>query len=206
MKKPEVRREVTELSLLFDISQILEDSDDLRDAGGPLLQAMANYTGMVRGTISMLHKDTSEIVIEAAHGLSTRQKERGRYKMGEGVIGRVVETGRPMAVPRVSEEPRFLDRTQARKGVEKEDISFICVPIKSVGGQVIGALSVDKLFSDEVSLEEDMRLLTIIASMIAQAVRHALRLKKERERLIEENERLSRELKERFRPSNMVGD
>ncbi len=206
MKKPMVRREVTELSLLFDVSQILENSDDLSVASSSLLKTIANYTGMLRGTISMLHGATKEIVILAAHGLSAKQKNRGRYKVGEGVIGCVVEKGRPMAVPRVSDEPRFLDRTRARKNLEKEDMSFICVPIKSVGAEVIGALSVDRLFSDEVSLEEDVRLLTIIASMIAQAVRHEQRLKKERERLLEENERLSLELKERFRPTNMIGN
>ena len=64
----------------------------------------------------------------------------------------------------------FLDRTRSRKGLRKQDTSFICVPIK-LGTEVIGALSVDRLFSEAISLQEDVRLLSIIASMIAQAVR-----------------------------------
>lgn len=93
----------------------------------------------------------------------------GKYKLGEGITGRVIQTGQAAVVEGISKEPLFLNRTGARKNIRKKDISFICVPIK-IGREVIGALSADRLFSDNVSLEEDVRLLSIIASMIAQAV------------------------------------
>jgi len=38
------------------------------------------------------------------------------------------------------------------------------------GKEIIGAFSVDKLYQKDVELDEDIRLLTIIASMIAQHV------------------------------------
>ena len=99
----------------------------------------------------------------------------------------------------------FLDRTGARKRLQKTDISFICVPIK-IGNEVIGALSADRLFEEGVSFEEDVRLLSIIASMIAQAVRLRQEAQEERQRLLEENARLQSELREKFRPSNIVGN
>jgi Nif-specific regulatory protein len=148
---PQVRREVRELSLLFEVSQILDRSLDLREAVHPVLKALADQTGMVRGSITLLNRETGEISIEAAHGYSPTQKERGRYRLGEGVTGKVVQTGQAVVVPRVSEEPLFLDRTGARKGLKKGDISFICVPVK-IGKEVIGALSIDRLFAEEVSL------------------------------------------------------
>ena len=199
-----VRREVSELSLLFEISQALDRSMDLSGELGSVLRAIANHTGMLRGTLTLLNRQTGEISIEEAHGLNTRQLERGRYKPGEGVTGRVVQTGRPMVIPRISEEPLFLNRTKARN-LSKEEISFICVPIK-IGTEVIGTLSVDRLFADSITLDEDMRLLTIIASMIAQAVRLRQEAQEEHERLIDENQRLNQELQARFRPSNIVGN
>ncbi|MBI4556188.1 MAG: nif-specific transcriptional activator NifA [Candidatus Hydrogenedentes bacterium] len=203
-EQPEIRREVRELSLLFEISQTLDRSMDIRDAVGSVLDAIAKYTGMVRGTLTLLNRDTGEMYIEAAHGLSAAQRERGRYRPGEGVTGQVVQSGRPLAVPRISEEPLFLDRTGAREKQRKENISFICVPIK-LGNETIGALSVDRLFSDGVSLNEDVRLLSIISSMIAQAVRLRQEAMEERQRLLEENKRLQQELRSRFQPSNMIG-
>jgi len=202
--KTAVRGEVRELSMLFEISEILRQSMDLHEVVGPVLEAMAKHMGMVRGTITLLNRQTGEILIEAAHGLSPSQRERGRYQLGEGVTGRVVATGRPAVVPRISEEPLFLDRTGARKGLSRDDISFICVPIK-LGNKVIGALSADRLFSEEVSFEEDVRLLSIIASLIAQSVRLRQSAEEERQRLIEENIRLQEELRERFHPANIIG-
>jgi len=204
-RKPQIKREVRELSLLFETSRILDQSLDLHDVLGPVLKAMADHLDMARGTIALLNRDTSEVIIEAAYGLSRKQQQRGRYRLGEGVTGKVIETGRPAIVPRVSEEPRFVDRTGARKGLSKKDISFICVPIR-LGKETIGALSADRIFSHKAGLDEDVRLLSIIASMIAQAVRLRRSAEEERQRLIDENLRLQEELQDRFRPDNIVGN
>jgi Nif-specific regulatory protein len=207
-KKPQqehIKREVGELSLLFEISQALDCSMDLRDVVRPVLKALADRMGMTRGTLTLLDRDSGEITIEEAYGLSTSQQVRGRYRLGEGVTGKVVQTGRPAVVPSISREPLFLNRTGARRRLLKKDIAFLCVPIK-LGNEVIGTLSVDRLFAVTVSLEEDVRLLSIIASMIAQAVRLRRAAQEERRRLEEENVRLQNELKDRFRPSNIIGN
>ena len=204
LESVEIRREVSELSLLFEISELLDRSFDLRDELGPILRAVSKHTGMLRGTISLLNRDTSEVVICAAHGLSPDQLQRGRYRLGEGVIGKVVQTGRPVVIPSISEEPIFLNRTNAREGIDREQISYICVPIK-MESSVIGALSADRIFGEEVSLGEDLRLMTIIASMIARAVRLRQRTQEEYDLLLEENTRLQDELRKKFQPANMIG-
>jgi len=204
-RKPKVKGEVKELSLLFEISQVLDESMDLRAVVGRVLKALHEHMGMTRGTLTLLNRQTGEISTEIAHGLSISQLNRGSYKPGEGVTGKVIQTGRPVAIPRVSKEPMFLDRTRSRNKLRKKDISFICVPIK-LGREVIGALSVDRLFSETVSPEEDMRLMSIIASMIAQAVRLRQSVQEERQRLLQDNLRLQDKLKERFRPDNLVGN
>ncbi len=203
-KEVESNREIRELKLLWEVSQALGRSMDLREVAGPVLNALAERMGMARGALTLVNRRTEEIYMEAAHGLSELQRRRGRYQIGEGVIGKVVETGQPAIVPNISDEPMFLDRTGARKDLKKEDISFICVPIK-IGAEVIGTLSADRLFESSISLEEDVRLLSIIASMVAQAVRLRQEIQEEREILIQENLRLQSELKERFEPSNIIG-
>ena len=202
---PTVKRDLQELQILFEISQILDRSMDLREVVGPVLESLANHMSMVRGTLTLVDRQTGEIFIDAAHGLSESQKERGRYRVGEGVTGKVIQTGRPMVVPRVSQEPLFLNRTGAREGLRKKDVAFLCVPIK-LGNEVIGALSADHLLPNEVSLEEDVRMLSIIASMIAQAVRLRQSAQEERRKLLEENRRLQDQLKDRFRPANIIGN
>lgn len=194
-----------ELDLLSEISQILDSSMDLRNEMGLILQTIAKYTGMVRGTLTLLDRKTGEIFIDEAHGLSAKQRERGRYRPGEGVTGKVVQSGRSMVIPRISDEPSFLDRTGARKEVKRDEIAFICVPIR-IQDTTIGALSVDRLYADQVALDHDLHLLSIISKMIAQAVRLRQEAQEERQRLIEQNTRLQRALAERFRPANIIGN
>ncbi|MBE3069216.1 MAG: GAF domain-containing protein, partial [Planctomycetes bacterium] len=177
---------------------------DLRDVLGPVLEAVARHMGLVRGTITLLNRDTGEISIEAAYGLSAGQRQRGRYKLGEGITGKVVATGQPAIVPRVAEEPQFLDRTGISKRQRNKDISFFCVPIK-LENETVGALSATRLFAEGAALDDDVRLMRIVASMISQAVRLRRAAHEERERLLEESARLRQELKERFRPSNIIG-
>jgi Nif-specific regulatory protein len=194
-----------ELSLLFDVSRALSETLDLKTVLHPILTMIAEHMGMLRGSLTVLNRKIGEIVIEESYGLSPEERAKGKYRLGEGITGTVIETGKPVVVPRISEEPLFLDRTGARKGVDKRDIAFICVPIK-IGSEVIGALSADRLFNDSVSLEEDVRLMTIIASSISQAVRLRQLAQEELEKLRDENRRLHDELMGRRRPDSIIGN
>ncbi len=200
----DVRREVSELAMLFEISRILDSSLDLRDVVHPILETLGRHLGIRLGVLSLVNRATERISIEAAYGLSESQQRRGRYKIGEGITGGVVQSGAPAIVPRIADEPGMVHRTRAATSPELADLSFICVPIKS-GNTVIGSLSTDKLFPAHVPFDEDVRLLSIIASMISQAVKLRQSAQEERRRLLEENDRLQEQLKNRFRPKNLIG-
>ncbi len=191
-----------ELALLFDITQILNGPGPLARNLQQILKVLAQTLGMERGTITILTPGTSEIQIEVAQGLTAEARRRGRYKLGEGITGRVVETGEPMVVPRVSQEPMFLNRTRSR-GKAKDELSFICVPIK-INHQTIGALSVDRRYQ-ELNLDRDVRLLTIIASIIAQAGNNLLLIDQEKDALRDENLKLKGALQTRYQVGNLVG-
>ena len=74
----DVKKTVSELSLLFDINQILDFSDDLQTALYEILKKLAHDRGMTRGTLTILNRKTGEIHIETAYGLSKRQRELGK--------------------------------------------------------------------------------------------------------------------------------
>ena len=196
------RVSMDELELLFTVSRVLDESLDLRDVVSPVLEALAHHLNMQYGTLTLLNRQTGDILIEAAHGLSPQTARRVRYKLGEGVTGKVVLTGKPAIIARTADSDKFLDRTHRGK---RPDTSFVCVPIL-VGKEVVGALSVDQLTKPEKELKEDVRLLTIVSSMIAQAVKLRRTAQEERERLEAENRRLREELRERFRPANIIGN
>jgi Nif-specific regulatory protein len=158
---------------------------------------------MMRGAFYLIGAD-DEIVMEAAYGINPSERKRARYKPGEGVIVRVTATGQPMVVPSVSHEPLFLNRTKARD-LKKDDIAFICVPIL-LEGRTIGAISADRLFVNSVRMEEDMRLLTVLATLIARAVEVRRDFSSRHEAMIEENRRLQAILNNKnFKFGQLVG-
>ena len=110
-----------------------------------------------------------------------------------------------MAVPKIDDEPLFLDRTGSRRRIDKSTISFICVPIKE-GREVIGALSVDRIFEGSSPLDEDVRLLIVISTLIAQKAAMLEKINRERDRLEEENLRLRKELNKKYSFASIIGN
>src|SRR5579862_8408719 len=98
-----VKRELKELQLLVEISQILDRSMDLREVVGPVLEALARHMEMLRGTLALVNRETGEISIDAAHGLSESQKEKGVYRPGKASRER---SSRPASPPSFTASPR----------------------------------------------------------------------------------------------------
>jgi len=198
-------KRIEDITLLYEISEALNEHLDLKKALYKVLDILSSSMGMLRGTITLLHPLRDEINIEVAHGLSRTAMQRGKYKLGEGVTGRVIQTGKAVAIPKISEEPLFLDRTASRKSKDDLQLSFICVPVKR-GNQVIGAFSVDRPYDESYSLKNGEKLMSVIATMLARHVVNLETIHLEKEHLREENKRLRNELEDRYRITDIIGN
>ncbi len=200
-----LRREILEIKTLYEITRRMGMPLPLEERMNRALDVLHENMGMERATLTLLDAEGENLTIEIAHGMDTQALKKGRYKVGEGITGKVVEAGEPIAIPNIGEEPLFLNRTGARKDLRRSRIAFICVPIK-IDQETIGALSVDRLFAGDVSLDEDLRLLTIISSLIAQNVANYRLREQEKTKLQFENTELKRELAKKFHPANILGE
>jgi Nif-specific regulatory protein len=176
-------RELEELGLLFDIARALDRHVELRGALAPLLDLLESRVGLARGMVTLLDRTAGVLKIEEAHGLLPEEKVRGRYRLGEGLVGRVFESGEPLVVPELSAEPRFLNRAGGRPREDLVGVAYYCVPIKS-GGTVMGTLSAERRMGPpssetETALSNDRHMLERTAALIAESA-------KLRERILEE--------------------
>ena len=194
------RRQIKEQSALYEISSILDGSVDLQHAISPILDVLADQLDMKRSTVTLLNRQTDEVKIEAAHGLSEQQRIRGRYSPGEGIVGRVIKSGEAEIIADVNDNPDFLDKTKARGSLGKRKIAYICVPIQ-IEGRVIGTLSIDREHDNETDFSSDVRFIKIVGSMIAQAVKVRRRVQEEKDR----NKELQKKLEHTFTPANIIG-
>jgi Nif-specific regulatory protein len=198
-------RRIEDITLLYEIGEALNEHLDLKKSLYKVLDILSISLSMARGTLTILDPLKNEIFIEVAHGMSRSAMERGRYKVGEGITGQVIQTGEAVAIPKISEEPRFLDRTASRRSRSGEELSFICVPVKK-GNQVIGAFSVDRPYDEGFDLQEGKKLLSVVATMVARHVINLEKIRLEKERLREENKRLIGELENKYHITNIVGN
>jgi Nif-specific regulatory protein len=195
-------RESRRLSTLLDVSQALSGTLNLRSALHRVLEILAKHHGTVRSMVTLLHEN-GELHVEASDGLDA-PAHAVRYRVGEGIIGKVVESGKPIVVPRVSKEPTFLNRASKRSELTKEELSFVCVPIL-LNRRAVGALGVDLKFNPDRDYDRSIQFYGIVASSIAQAVKVQRLVEEDKKRLVDENLHLRRELRERYDFSSIIG-
>ncbi len=192
-----------ELKVLYEISGIIGQVLSLSQALESILAILSNSLSMERGTVTLKDDQTGLLRICASHGLLPEERDRGIYKPDEGVTGLIYQTAHPFIVPDINREPLFLNKTQARS-MRKEGIAFLGVPI-TLNAETVGVLSVDRLFGDEVSFEEDMRFLTIVATLIAQFVLINRQVWNRERGLVTENAFLRAEISEKYNHFFAVG-
>jgi len=203
-EREQLDRRVLELTTLYEVSKILGSSLDLEQNLTSILRILNSFMGMRKGTILLYDALQNELSVRVAVGMTpeemgARQVPEGRRDPGKGDAAR-----RSMVIPDIGAEPQFLDRTRSRGDVVAHPAAFIAVPIK-VGGETIGVLSVDRLFIERLSFEEDVRVLSIVASLIGQAVNLQQRVAHEREGLLAQTRSLQQALRTRYRLDSLVG-
>ncbi len=192
-------RENRTLSALLEVSKVLNSSFDLEKNLSRTMRVLGDFLEMERGSVFLFDRNSKELKIVAAQGLTKEQIEKGKYKIGEGIVGRVLEKGAPMVIPNVGAEPLFMNKTGSR--IQKSGISFLCVPI-AFKGEALGVLSVDRIFKDQdITIDEDIRVLEIIASIIAQYVKLWQHYKESEQ----EREHLRLQLKGKYSLPNIIG-
>ena len=195
--------EVRKLGTLMEVGQALAGTLNLQAGLYAVLEVLERRCGAIRGAVTLLEEASGMLVVEAGFGYP-RSTGRIRYRLGEGITGKVAESKGPAIVPRVSGEPAFLHRA-AKPGERSEEVTFLCVPIL-LDGATAGTLAIELALAPERDTERMIKVLRIAAGMISQSLRIQRLIDAERQRLVEENTQLRQELRERYEYTNIVGN
>jgi Nif-specific regulatory protein len=194
--------EARKLGTLVEVSQALGSDPSLSAGLTAVLMTLARRCGAVRGSIAFLDEETGELEIRAAIGLSA-EGQRTRYRVGEGITGEVAARARPIVVPRIGSDRRFLHRAAGRQERHGGEFSFVCVPVL-LHGRTVGTLSIELIYRAEREFQKLLDFLSVVASMVSQTVRIHRLLEAEQHRLVSENRQLRQELRQRHF-TNLIG-
>ena len=191
------------LTSLLQVSQALSGTLDLRPALHEIFDALARHHEALGCLVALGNRESKELHVEAAEGLG-RPGHQAHYMVGEGPIGKVVESGKPIVVPKLSLEPALAQQL-AVKLSGGDERTFICMPI-SVDRHPVGALGIAVKFDPGRNYERTSKFFGVVASMIGQAIKVQRLVAAQHKRLVTENARLKQELREGYDFSTIIGN
>ncbi|HEX4951401.1 MAG TPA: sigma 54-interacting transcriptional regulator [Blastocatellia bacterium] len=151
---------------LQEIHRLLDRSFQFEDAVARVLTLLEERHNLQQSQLSLLDERTQEIRVTAAIGISSRARAQGRYQLGEGITGRVVQSGKPIIVPQVADEPLHLNRMGT--AADDEARAFLCVPVQAQG-RTLGALGSYFKPRQHEELNTVASFLSLVAVLIAQS-------------------------------------
>ncbi len=156
---------------IYEISKILTATTTLESSLRAVLNLMSSYLEMRRGVVAIVDQKGALSVVAAAC-LSARAIEKGEADLPEEIASRILSGQMPFVSEDVAEHPLLEDYVGASGALEDERVSFVAVPIKTVG-RPFGVLAVARVWTEDsaISFGEDIRFLTMVANLIAQTVK-----------------------------------
>jgi signal transduction histidine kinase len=191
---------------LMALSRVSAAISGLHELDAILRIGLDNVLSIMNGTVGgimLLDEPSQTLFYRVYHGLSDKYAEEVRLKLGEGIAGKVAQTGRAVLLEDISLEPNaaWIDLVRS-EGLK----AFISVPLRAKD-DVLGVMNVAS-HTPHSFTKEDVHLLHSIGDQLGTAIEQARlneRLRKARERLRklarqnlvaeeEERRRIAREL------------
>ena len=172
-----LEQRISELSVLYDLTQVVNSSLDLQTTLRVIAEKIMEVTKYDTCNLYLADREAKRFQIQLSTGINTKLYQAGSLGFGHRLIQATVDTGRPLVFQDVTKEPRW----QRIEGVNDHVQSWMSVPLIAEGVP-IGIITLSS--SKENAISEDLlRLTSIAASQAASAI--------ERSRLYEETKRLS---------------
>ncbi len=165
-----------ELYTLYSITKTLSLTLDIREIFEKTIDLIGDTLKMDEYCLMMIDEGTSKLTIRAHHGMSDAILNNINVTVGNGVSGRVADTGRAILIQDISRENNFFyyEGSNITKG------SFLGVPLKLSDGTVLGVLNAHKPVPNQFS-DDDLKLFEAVAEQVSISLQNAIAYQKTRE-------------------------
>lgn len=191
-----------EITIINEVAKILSKGMGFLESAGEVLKILYSFWDVKYSYIALYKRELKLLKIIKAFGLKEEEIERGLFKRGEGIIGKVYKSGVPVVLSDLSTNS-YTNRTGLRDRLEGDE-SFIAVPIR-IGGEIIGVLALFKSFDRRESIEKAVELLIILGTMIGMLYKLEERINLERQEWEEEKKALTQALGKKYSLEGIIG-
>ncbi len=155
---------------ILKFGSLINSSLNIEDVLNYAMQGAEEFMNAEASTVYELDEAGRQLFVRIARGEKKEPIKRIKIKLGEGVAGRVVETGQPLVIQDVRKEKIFSNKFDTATGFKTR--SMICVPL-IVRGKPIGAVQVLNKKSGQDFVRSDLEILTGMSQQIAVALDNA---------------------------------
>jgi two-component system, sensor histidine kinase PdtaS len=163
----QMQRQITELSTLAELSETITSPLYLEEML-KLVVDMAAQVMRAKATSLMLLNEQDELILHATYGIGPAYRDKPPLTLGQGITGRVAQSGQPIVVEDVRQEPRYrYPEIAAQEGLQ----ALLCVPLQ-VRERTIGVLNGYASRPHAFSSQE-IELFQTLANQTALAIENA---------------------------------
>ena len=163
-------RRAQELATLNEIGRAVTSTLDLDSLLAHTMEGVNRILNVEAGSVLLVDEETGDLVFRVSLQHDEWQMISNlRVPAGTGVVGAVVQEGKPYIVPDVTQDPRFYSEVDGEMDFVTR--SILCVPL-IVRGQPIGAIEVLNKIGGQFT-NEDLELLSSIAASVGVAIENA---------------------------------
>ncbi len=189
-----VRYSETALSGIYEISKVVTSPSSLKVMFTDVVSIMSSSLDIRLATLMLLNKE-GDPEIKVAASAEAAKDSSVDADLPMAAVDQIVATSMPLVIENCATHPLFKGWT--RPGMANSNLvqTFIGVPIR-LESKVAGTLAIERVWEDniEVRIDHDVRFLTMVASLVSQALKLHRVVAEDRERLIFEQHRLAKEL------------
>lgn len=162
-----LRERIDRLTLLYNISQAANHIDNLDKLLSFMLDSVINSLKSEKASIMLLNEETGILYNKAFKGSYDNGRDIFIFKKGEGIAGKVIETGRAIVANTGYKHSEFL----IRDGNNSDRLikNMLCVPMV-IKDKVIGVVNLCNRKEDTDYSDDDLDLLTTLSAKIAGVI------------------------------------
>ena len=159
-----------ELDTILKFSALINSSLNITEVLDNAMKWAEEFIDAEASSVYELAEEKNELFIRLARGEKKSLIEGITLKVGEGIAGTVVQTGKPIAIQDVNKDKRFSDKFDRLTGFKTR--SMICVPML-LRDKPIGAIQVMNKRNREPFRQADLELLNSLAQLTAVSMENA---------------------------------
>ena len=152
--------QVERLVATIEFSKALVSAYNMETLITAILERIKAIIPAANWSLLLIDPSTQELYFAVVVGVAPEKVKDIRLKPGEGIAGVVAQTGKPVFIPDVNQDPRFSARVDVSTGFETR--SIIAFPLV-VRGEVIGVFEVVNVEDERYFREKYLPHLNILA-------------------------------------------